>query len=290
MVGGAWTRPDDDEVDAEGVPTSFRRTMQDVAHMLGDSELLDNSYSSIHDRRHSQRFSDIQQKFFSSSKRALLEEKLQDHEQRRQRHEDDWRNVPDAGPAQSRDDRCGRPFGHRRWGDAGGGVPAREPERYWAAREPELFWDASGAPTAVPSRAGPSPDPEPRTWARRVDDGYGDGFAGGRDPYAPPPQHRLGAPPDYASEWGHRRAAEHGRALHRSPPRPRSQERAPVDPPRHDDGAATAVDYELVLRRPRGLPEQSDRDRLFLARARMRRWQQDPRALDAPARPRPRFF
>ncbi|KAH8046600.1 hypothetical protein JL720_16324 [Aureococcus anophagefferens] len=59
----AWTT--DDELDAEGVPKSFRETMKQVALMLDDDELLNNAKSSIHDGQHSTSFSDIHAKFFA---------------------------------------------------------------------------------------------------------------------------------------------------------------------------------------------------------------------------------
>ena len=63
-----WTRPQDDELDAEGVPKSFRQTMRQVALMLGDTELLDNARSSIHDSQHSTSFTNIHAKYFGSQR------------------------------------------------------------------------------------------------------------------------------------------------------------------------------------------------------------------------------
>ena len=94
-----WTRPQDDELDAEGVPKSFRETMKQVALMLDDDELLNNAKSSIHDGQHSTSFSDIHAKFFAhpAARQSLAHQPLRAPQSRR------------LAPPEPRDDFFSRP-------------------------------------------------------------------------------------------------------------------------------------------------------------------------------------
>ena len=94
-----WTRPQDDELDAEGVPKSFRETMKQVALMLNDDELLNNAKSSIHDGQHSTSFSDIHAKFFAhpAARQSLAHQPLRAPQSRR------------LAPPEPRDDFFARP-------------------------------------------------------------------------------------------------------------------------------------------------------------------------------------
>jgi len=94
-----WTRPQDDELDAEGVPKSFRETMKQVALMLDDDELLNNAKSSIHDGQHSTSFSDIHAKFFAhpAARQSLAHQPLRAPQSRR------------LAPPEPRDDFFARP-------------------------------------------------------------------------------------------------------------------------------------------------------------------------------------